>query len=119
MLQHYEEHDQGSYHEDYSYRSHTSQTNSHPHHLQTGTEHLPAGWDPQDGQYQYQRGEYAHSTAGTDESHVTDFSTGHGPEQDAYTHNALHHGAVYQGDEAQGHGEQNDIRNRFQVNVCS
>ncbi|XDV52723.1 hypothetical protein PO909_021400 [Leuciscus waleckii] len=113
--EHYEEHDQGSYHEDYSYRSHTSQTNSHPHHLQTGTEHLPAGWDPQDGQYQYQRGDCAHSTAGTDESHATDFSTGDGPEQDAYTHNALHHGAVYQADDAQGHGEQNDIRNGFQV----
>ncbi|KAK7117828.1 hypothetical protein R3I94_023148 [Phoxinus phoxinus] len=114
--QHYEEHDQGSYHEDYSYRSHMSQTNSHPHHLQTGTEHLPAGWDPQNGKkFQYERGDHAHSSAGTDESHATDFSTGDGPEQDAYTHNALHHGAVYQGDEAQGHGENNDIRNRFQV----
>ncbi|XP_039502831.1 centrosomal protein of 152 kDa isoform X2 [Pimephales promelas] len=114
--EHYEEHDQGSHHEDYSYRSHTSQTNSHPHHLQTGTEHLPTGWDPQNGQnYQYQRGDYAHSSAGTDESHATDFSTGDGPEQDTYTHNALHHGAVYQGDEAQGHGQHDLIRNRFQV----
>ncbi|XP_077067282.1 centrosomal protein of 152 kDa isoform X2 [Siphateles boraxobius] len=109
--EHYEEHDQGSYHEDYSYRSLTSQTIGHPHHLQTGTEHLPTGWDPQNGQnYQYQRGD-----AGTDESHATDFSTGDGPEQEAYTHSALHHGAVYQGDEAQGHGDHNNIRNHFQV----
>ncbi|XP_048013741.1 centrosomal protein of 152 kDa isoform X2 [Megalobrama amblycephala] len=110
----YEEYDQGSYHEDYSYKSHTSQTNSHPHHLQTGTEHLPSGWDLQNGQnYQYQSGDYAHSSAGTDESHGTDFSTGDGAEQEAYTHNALHHGAGYHGDE--GHGEHNNIRNRFQV----
>ncbi|KAK2867413.1 hypothetical protein Q8A67_025530 [Cirrhinus molitorella] len=113
---HYEEYDQGSYHEDYSYRSHTSQTNSHPHHLQNGTEHLPTGWDPQNGQnYQYQNGDYAHSSAGTDESHATDFSTGDGAEQDAYPHNALQHGAGYHGDEAQVHGEHNNIRHHFQV----
>uniref|UniRef100_A0A673I276 Centrosomal protein of 152 kDa-like n=1 Tax=Sinocyclocheilus rhinocerous TaxID=307959 RepID=A0A673I276_9TELE len=106
--EHYEE-----YHEDYSYRSHTSQTNSHPHHLQTGTEHLPTSWDPQN--YQYQNGDYAHSSAGTDESHGTDFSTGDGAEEDAYPHNALQHGAGYHGDEAQVHGEQNNIRNHFQV----
>ncbi|XP_067292600.1 centrosomal protein of 152 kDa isoform X1 [Pseudorasbora parva] len=110
------EYDQGSYHEDYSYRSHRSQTNSHPHPLQTGTEHLPSSWDLQNGQnYQFQSGDYAHSSAGTDESHATDFSTGNGPEQDAYTHNALHHGVGYHGDEAPGHGEHNNIRNHFQV----
>uniref|UniRef100_A0A9J8DLT1 Centrosomal protein 152 n=2 Tax=Cyprinus carpio TaxID=7962 RepID=A0A9J8DLT1_CYPCA len=111
--EHYEEYDQASYHEDYSYRSHTSQSNSHPHHLQTGTEHLPTSWDPQN--YQYQNVDYAHSSAGTDESHGTDFSTGDGAEQDAYPHNALQHGAGYPGDEAQVHGEQNNIRKHFQV----
>uniref|UniRef100_A0A8C2KYF2 Centrosomal protein of 152 kDa-like n=1 Tax=Cyprinus carpio TaxID=7962 RepID=A0A8C2KYF2_CYPCA len=111
--EHYEEYDQASYHEDYSYRSHTSQSNSHPHHLQTGTEHLPTSWDPQN--YQYQNVDYAHSSAGTDESHGTDFSTGDGAEQDAYPHNALQHGAGYHGDEAQVHGEQNNIRKHFQV----
>ncbi|RXN26207.1 centrosomal protein of 152 kDa [Labeo rohita] len=114
--EHYEEYDQGSYHEDYSYRSHTSQTNSHPHHLQTGTEHLPTGWEPQNGQnYQYKNGDYAHSSAGTDESHATDFSTGDGAEQDAYPHSALQHGAGYHGDEAQVHGEHNNLRHHFQV----
>ncbi|XP_073687907.1 centrosomal protein of 152 kDa [Garra rufa] len=108
--EHYEEYDQGSYHEDYSYRSHTSQTNSHPHHLQTGTEHLPTGWDQQ-----YQNGDYAHSSAGTDESHATDFSTGDGVEQDAYPHNVLQHGAGYHGEEAQVNGEHNNIRHHFQV----
>ncbi len=119
-LQHYEEYDQGSYHEDYSYKSHTSQTNSHPHHLQTGTEHLPTGWDQQNGQnYQYQNGDYAHSSAGTDEFHGTDFSTGDGAEQEVYPNNALQHGAGYHGDEAQAHGEHNNIRHHFQVNACS
>ncbi|XP_016307960.1 centrosomal protein of 152 kDa [Sinocyclocheilus anshuiensis] len=109
----HEEHYEEEYHEDYSYRSQTSQTNSHPHYLQTGTEHLPTSWDPQN--YQYQNGDYAHSSAGTDESHGTDFSTGDGAEEDAYPHNALQHGAGYHGDEAQVHGEQNNIRNHFQV----
>ncbi|XP_026095035.1 centrosomal protein of 152 kDa isoform X1 [Carassius auratus] len=107
--EHYEAYDQGSYHEDYSYRSHTSLSSSHPHHLQTGTEHLPTGWDPQNRQnYQYQNVDYAHSSAGTDESHGTDFSAGDGAEQDVYPHNALQHGA-------QVHGEENNIRNHFQV----
>uniref|UniRef100_A0A8C2HU84 Centrosomal protein 152 n=1 Tax=Cyprinus carpio TaxID=7962 RepID=A0A8C2HU84_CYPCA len=112
----YEESDQGSYHEDYSYRSHTSQTNSHPHHLQTGTEHLTTGWDQQNGQnYQYQNGDYAHSSAGTDESHGTDFSTRDGAGQDVYPNNALQHGAGYHGDEAQALGEHNNTRHHFQV----
>uniref|UniRef100_A0A8C1NGC6 Centrosomal protein 152 n=1 Tax=Cyprinus carpio TaxID=7962 RepID=A0A8C1NGC6_CYPCA len=112
----YEECDQGSYHEDYSYRSHTSQTNSHPHHLQTGTEHLTTGWDQQNGQnYQYQNGDYAHSSAGTDESHGTDFSTGDGAGQDVYPNNALQHGAGYHGEEAQALGEHNNTRHHFQV----
>ncbi|KTF83912.1 hypothetical protein cypCar_00040742 [Cyprinus carpio] len=112
----YEESDQGSYHEDYSYRSHTSQTNSHPHHLQTGTEHLATGWDQQNGQnYQYQNGDYAHSSAGTDESHGTDFSTGDGAGQDVYPNNALQHGAGYHGEEAQALGEHNNTRHHFQV----
>lgn len=118
-LQPYEECDQGSYHEDYSCRSHTSQTNSHPHHLQTGTEHLATGWDQQNGQnYQYQNGDYAHSSAGTDESHGTDFSTGDGAGQDVYPNNALQHGAGYHGEEAQALGEHNNTRHHFQVNVC-
>uniref|UniRef100_A0A672SLE0 Centrosomal protein 152 n=1 Tax=Sinocyclocheilus grahami TaxID=75366 RepID=A0A672SLE0_SINGR len=114
--EHYEEYDQGSYHEDYSYKSHMSQTNSHPHHLQTGTEHLATGWDQQNGpNYQYQKGDYAHSSAGTDESHGTDFSAGDGAEQDVYPNNALQHGAGYHGDEAQAHGEHDNIRHHFQV----
>ncbi|XP_043084683.1 centrosomal protein of 152 kDa [Puntigrus tetrazona] len=112
--EHYEEYDQGSYREDYSYRSHTSQTSSHPHHLQTGTEHhLPTGWDQQNRQnYQYQNGDYAHSSAGTDESHATDFSSGDGAELDVYPNNPE---AGYHGDEAQAHGEHNDIRHHIQV----
>uniref|UniRef100_A0A673IM27 Very long-chain acyl-CoA synthetase-like n=1 Tax=Sinocyclocheilus rhinocerous TaxID=307959 RepID=A0A673IM27_9TELE len=114
--EHYEEYYQGSYHEDYSYKSHMSQTNSHPHHLQTGTEHLATGWDQQNGQnYQYQNGDYAHSSAGTDESHGTDFSPGDGAEQDVHPNNALQRGAGYHGDEAQAHGEHDNIRHHFQV----
>ncbi|XP_059391626.1 centrosomal protein of 152 kDa-like isoform X1 [Carassius carassius] len=111
--QHYEEDDQGSYHEDYSYRNHTSQSNSHPHHLQTGTEHVATGWDQQN--YQYQNRDYAHSSAGTDESQGIDFSTGDGAEQDVYPHNALQHGAGHPGDEARALGEHNHIRHHFQV----
>lgn len=112
-LKHYEEYDQGSYHED-SYRSHTSQTNSHPHHLQTG-------WDPQNGvNYQYQNGD----CAGTDESHGTDFSSVDGAEQDAYPHDALRNGAGYHEEEAQSnglnYGAHASARNQFQVRLqCS
>ncbi|XP_051548227.1 centrosomal protein of 152 kDa-like isoform X3 [Myxocyprinus asiaticus] len=118
--EHYEEYDQGSYHEDYSYRSHTSQTNSHPHHLQTGTEHLPTGWDPQNGQnYQYQNRDYAHSSADMEESHGSNFSAGDRVEEEGFPHNAVHHGAGYHGAEVQNngqnYGEQNNVRNNFQV----
>ncbi|XP_051546188.1 centrosomal protein of 152 kDa-like isoform X2 [Myxocyprinus asiaticus] len=118
--EHYEEYGQGSYHEEYSYRSHTSQTNSHPHHLQTGTEHLPTEWDQQNGQnYQYQSGDYAHSSAGEEESHGSNFSAGERMEEDGIPHNALHHGEIYHGEEVQSngqnYGEHSNIQNHFQV----
>ncbi|XP_057186483.1 centrosomal protein of 152 kDa isoform X2 [Triplophysa rosa] len=96
----YEEDGQGSYNEG-SYRSHTSQTNSHPYHLQAGSEHLHPGWDQQtSGNYQYQNGDYA----GTDESRGTDFSAADGDDQDAYPHDALRNGAGYHEEEAQSNG---------------
>ncbi|XP_051979024.1 centrosomal protein of 152 kDa [Xyrauchen texanus] len=117
--EHYEEYDQGPYHGDYSYRSHTSQTNSHPHHLQSGTEQLPTGWDQQNSQsYQYQNGDYAHSSADTEESHGSNFSAGDRVEEECLPHNALHHGAGYHGAEVQNngnYGKQSNIRNNFQV----
>lgn len=99
-MKHYEEDGQGSYNED-SYRSHTSQTKSHPYHLQAGSEHLHPGWDPQTSRnYQYQNGDYA----GTDESCGTDFSAADGADQNAYPHDALPNGAVYHEEEAQSNG---------------
>ncbi|XP_051975841.1 centrosomal protein of 152 kDa-like [Xyrauchen texanus] len=118
--EHYEEYDQGSYHEEYSYRSHTSQTNSHPHHLQTGTEHLTTEWDEQNGQnYQYQSGDYGHSSAGKEESHGSNFSAEERMEEDSIPHNALHHGEIYHGKEVQSngqnYGEHGNIQNHIQV----
>nr|XP_009296420.1 centrosomal protein of 152 kDa isoform X2 [Danio rerio] len=111
--EHYEEYAEGSYHEDYSYRSHTSQANTHPHHLQPGTENAPSAWDPHNDQsYQYHSGDYAHSSAGTDGSHANDFST---EEQSSFPHNALQHQPGYHEEEAQGHGEQISITNHIQV----
>ncbi|TRY89273.1 hypothetical protein DNTS_014786 [Danionella cerebrum] len=67
--EHYVEHDQGSFHGDYSYRSHSSTSNSH--HLQTRPGHFPEGWDPNTSQnYQYQSGDYPHSSAASDVVHT-------------------------------------------------
>nr|XP_055048823.1 centrosomal protein of 152 kDa isoform X1 [Misgurnus anguillicaudatus] len=99
---HYE--DQGSYHED----------GYNPHHLQMGSEHLQSGWSTQNGENdQYQSGDYAYSSAGTDESHGPDFSTGDGADQDP-----LHNEMGYHADDVQRkgptYGVHGNIRNHFQ-----
>ena len=120
-LKNFEDDDDLSNHQGYTYDSAALQSNSLSHHLRDGTEHLPHACDPHQGQnYQYEPDDCVYSSAETAESNgINNLSTEEGYEQDAYPHSGLHHGAEYHGAEAkvdaQVYGEHVNVIKHFQV----